>query len=224
VAAGEIFGLLGHNGAGKTTLVNQIVGLLRPSGGTIAIAGRDAVADPAFARAQCALMPQATMTMAGMTPRGAIETIARIRGADRRRARHVTVEAAEALDIGAWLDTPGERLSGGVRRLAAFCMATACPPGLVILDEPTNDVDPVRRRLLWAHVRRLAQDGSAVMVVTHNVHEAEDVVTSVVVLNTGRVVAAGSPAHLRAHLRQPSLEHAYITLTDAQNGIPECLA
>jgi ABC-2 type transport system ATP-binding protein len=197
VDAGEVLGLLGHNGAGKTTLLNQVVGLVRPTSGRIRIDGRDPVADAALARRLCSLQPQSQAPLEGVTPRQAIGMMARIRGAGRRRARVRTEQLVAALELGRWADTVGERLSGGVRRLTAFCMAAAEPGRLVMFDEPTNDVDPVRRRLLWGQVRALGEAGCAVVLVTHNVVEAERAVQRLVILDEGRVVAQGSPAQLR---------------------------
>ncbi|QSB15660.1 ABC transporter ATP-binding protein [Natronosporangium hydrolyticum] len=197
VEAGEVLGLLGHNGAGKTTLLNQVVGLARPTSGRIRIDGTDPVTDPASARRLCSLQPQAHAPLNGVTPRQAIEIMARIRGASRKRARQRADELLTALDLSAWANTVGERLSGGVRRLTAFCMAAAEPGRVVMFDEPTNDVDPVRRRLLWQQVTALAEQGCAVVLVTHNVVEAERAVQRLVVLDRGRVVAQGTPAQLR---------------------------
>jgi ABC-2 type transport system ATP-binding protein len=106
----------------------------------------------------------------------------------------------EALDIGEWEKTDGARLSGGVKRLTSFAMAAVTPGRLVMLDEPTNDVDPVRRRLLWEQVRALGRDGAAVLLVTHNVVEAERSVERLVILDEGRVVAEGTPAELKARV------------------------
>ncbi|WP_158892212.1 ABC transporter ATP-binding protein [Amycolatopsis anabasis] len=198
VRAGEVLGLLGHNGAGKTTLINQVAGLTAPTSGTITLDGFDAVAEPARARRVVSLMPQGHAPLAGVTPRQAIELLARIRGAGKRRARARTDELLAALDIEEWADTRGERLSGGVRRLTAFGMAAGEPGRVVMLDEPTNDVDPVRRRLLWTRIRALADEGRAVLLVTHNVAEAEFSTDRLVVLGAGRVLAQGSPAELRA--------------------------
>lgn len=197
VAAGQVLGLLGHNGAGKSTLLNQVVGLVKPTSGSVRLDGRDAVADPAMARRACALQPQAQAPLNGITPRQAIEIMARIRGAGRRRARARTEELIAALDLEPWASTVGEKLSGGVQRLTAFCMAAAEPGRLVMFDEPTNDVDPVRRRLLWHQVRALGEAGCAVVLVTHNVAEAERAVQRLVILDQGRVVAQGTPAELR---------------------------
>jgi ABC-2 type transport system ATP-binding protein len=197
VDAGQVLGPLGHHGAGKTTLLNQVVGLVKPTAGTIRIDGRDPVADPAMARRVCSLQPQAQAPLEGISPREAIETMARIRGAGRRRSRARTAELLAALDLEQWADTPGQRLSGGVRRLTAFCMAAAEPGSVVMFDEPINDVDPVRRRLLWAQVRALGVAGCAVVLVTRNVIEAERAVQRLVILDEGRVVAQGTPAELR---------------------------
>jgi ABC-2 type transport system ATP-binding protein len=197
VDAGQVLGLLGHNGAGKTTLLNQVVGLVRPTSGTIRIDGRDPVAEPALARRMCSLQPQAQAPLNGITPRQAIEIMAQIRGASRRRARRRADELIGALGLEEWAGTVGEKLSGGVQRLTGFCMAAAEPGRVVMLDEPTNDVDPVRRKLLWAQVRALGTAGCAVVLVTHNVAEAERAVQRLVVLDKGRVVAQGTPSELR---------------------------
>ena len=197
-AEGEVFGLLGHNGAGKTTLVNQIVGLLKPDAGTVRIDDRDVIRDPGLARRMCALQPQAQVPISGLTPRQAIELIGRLRRTSGPAVRARAARVVEALDIGEWLDTDGSKLSGGVKRLTSFCMAAVAPGRLVILDEPTNDVDPVRRRLLWDQVRALAAEGVAVLLVTHNVIEAERSVDRLAILDHGRVIAEGTPAELKS--------------------------
>lgn len=201
VRAGDVVGLLGHNGAGKTTLVLQLVGLLRPDAGMIRIGTTDAVSDPAAARRHVALQPQAQAPIDGLTPRQAIELAGRIRGLSAKDARAAATGLADELDLGPWLDRralpEGGGLSGGIRRLTSFAMAVAAPMPLLVLDEPTNDIDASRRRLLWEAVRRRGDEGSGVLVVTHNVAEAERVVDDLVVLHHGRVVASGSPARLR---------------------------
>lgn len=207
VVAGEVFGLLGHNGAGKTTLLNQVIGIARPTEGTIRLVGRDAVAEPDLARRVCSMQPQSQAPLDGVSPREAITMMARIRGADKDRAECRAVELIEALDIGEWADAKGDRLSGGVRRLTAFAMAAAEPGRLVMLDEPTNDVDPVRRRLLWDQISELSSSGCAVLLVTHNVIEAERAVDRLAILDQGRVVVQGTPSDLRGdHSGQLRLE------------------
>jgi ABC-2 type transport system ATP-binding protein len=200
VPAGTVYGLLGHNGAGKTTLVNQVIGLLKPTAGAIAINGRDVVADPAFARRECSFQAQAQVPINGLTPRQAIEMVGRLRGGSAADVRARTTHLIEALDIGEWEKTDGARLSGGVKRLTSFAMAAVTPGRVVMLDEPTNDVDPVRRRLLWEQVRALGRDGAAVLLVTHNVVEAERSVERLVILDEGKVVAEGTPTELKARV------------------------
>lgn len=201
VRAGEVVGLLGHNGAGKTTLVSQVVGLLKPHAGEIRLGQIDAVRHPGAARRHVALQPQSHVPIDGLSPRSAIEIAGCLRGMSARDARAAAVELAEELDIGAWLDRralpEGGGLSGGIRRLVSFAMAVVNPPPLLILDEPTNDIDASRRRLLWEAVRRRGDAGSGVLLVTHNIAEAERIVDEVVILERGRVVAEGSTARVR---------------------------
>ena len=198
VGAGEVVGLLGHNGAGKTTLVNQVVGLLCPTSGSIRLDGVDAVANPALARRLTNVQAQANVPITGLTPLTAIDLVGRIRGGRPRQTRRRAEELIEALDLGEWATTPAQKISGGVARLTAFAMCAVVPGRLVILDEPTNDVDPVRRRLLWDQIRLLADAGSAVLLVTHNVREAERAVDRLAVLDHGHVIAEGTPAALVA--------------------------
>ncbi len=198
VEAGEVVGLLGHNGAGKTTLINQVAGLTVPTSGSIRVDGCDPVAEPSRVRRMVAVMPQSHAPLTGVTPRQVIKSMARIRGMDKQAAGARTDELIEVLDLAEWADTTGERLSGGVRRLTAFGMAAASPGKVVMLDEPTNDVDPARRRLLWEQIRELANRGCAVLLVTHNVIEAERSVDRIVVLDSGKVMAEGTAAQLRS--------------------------
>ncbi len=200
VEAGQVYGLLGHNGAGKTTLVNQVVGLLKPDSGSIRVAGRDVVADPGFARRICSIQPQAQVPISGLTPRQAIEGLGRLRGGDAAAVRARTEQLITALELSEWAGTDAAKLSGGVKRLVSFSMAAVAPGRLVILDEPTNDVDPVRRRLLWGQVRAIADEGAAVLLVTHNVTEAERSVDRLAILGHGRVLAEGTPAELKADI------------------------
>lgn len=210
VRSGEVVGLLGHNGAGKTTLVSQIVGLLRPDSGSITVAGVDAVERPAVARRYAAVQTQGQAPLDGLTPRMAIEITGRLRGLSQSDARAAANRLADELDISEWMDRRAQQgglgISGGVRRLTAFAMAAVAPTPLVVLDEPTNDVDAARRRLLWEAVRRLADGGAGVVLVTHNVTEAERVVDELTILDRGQVVASGTPEQLHDGGRDLRLE------------------
>jgi ABC-2 type transport system ATP-binding protein len=199
VREGEVFGLLGPNGAGKTTLVSQVLGLLQPTSGQILLDGVDVGRHPEVARRSCSYQPQGSAPLEGMTPVEAVRLTGQLRGGDRETVRRRTDELLTALDLDAWR-TRLVPLSGGVARLVSFCMAAVHPVRLAVLDEPTNDVDPLRRRLLWDQVRRLADTGTAVLLVTHNVAEAERCVDRLAIVDHGRVQASGTPAALKSAL------------------------
>ena len=201
VKPGEVYGLLGPNGAGKTTFVKQVIGLLKPDSGSIHIGPYDLVGDPDVARQLCSYLPQARMPIASFKMHEAVRVSGLIRGGDPEVVRRRTDELIEALDLTEWRDTLGARMSGGVRRLVGFIMTVVQPGKVVILDEPTNDVDPRRRRLLWEQIRNLGSEGSAVFLVTHNVLEAEKSVDRLAVINEGVMVAEGTPSSLKAEDR-----------------------
>jgi ABC-2 type transport system ATP-binding protein len=200
--AGEVFGLLGPNGAGKTTLVSQVLALLVPDSGSITIDGVDVVRHPDAARRLCSFQPQAAAPVDGLSARQAVEIVGAIRGGRRDVVRRRAGELLDALDLGEVADRP-MRMSGGMARLTGFCMAAVVPGRVVVLDEPTNDVDPLRRRALWEQIRRLADDGAAVVLVTHNVLEAERCVDRLAIVAGGRVRAVGDPGTLKAELAAP---------------------
>ena len=201
VEPGEVYGLLGPNGAGKSTLVGQIIGLLAPTGGSIRLGGVDLVADPGVARQLCAYLPQAQLPIDSLRAGEAVELVGRMRGGSAADVRARVDALFAALELGPWRRQMGANLSGGVKRLVGFAMAAVVPRPVVILDEPTNDVDPVRRRLLWEEIRTLRAAGSAVLLVTHNVLEAERAVDRLAMMRGGRIVAQGTPASLKASVR-----------------------
>ena len=198
VHAGEVYGLLGPNGSGKSTLVRQVMGLLKPTAGQIRLGPVDLVRSPAAARQLCSYLPQAQVPINSLRAREAIELSGRIRGGDAATVRSRAGELIDALDLGEWARTAGQRLSGGIKRLVGFAMVTVWPGRVVILDEPTNDVDPLRRRLLWDQVRLLSAHGCAVFLVTHNVMEAERSVDRLAIIAGGRLIAEGTPSALKA--------------------------
>lgn len=201
VHPGEVYGLLGPNGAGKTTLVKQIIGLLKPTSGELTLGPYDLVENPDAARQLCSYLPQAQMPIDSFKTRNVIALTGMIRGGDSTSVRKRADELIEELDIGEWADTIGAKLSGGVKRLVGFAMVTVWPGRVVIIDEPTNDVDPRRRRLLWEQIRRLGDQGAAVLLVTHNVLEAEKSVDRLAIIDEGRLIAEGTPSSLKSEDR-----------------------
>jgi ABC-2 type transport system ATP-binding protein len=199
VGAGEVFGLLGPNGAGKSTLVRQLAGLLRPDGGDISVFGHDVVATPTIAPRLIAYLAQDEPALADVSVRLAVTTTARMRGVPRGQARRQAEALLEELGLEVVADRPLRQMSGGQRRLACVAAALAADRPMLILDEPTTGLDPVARRSVWAALgRRRAEFGTTVVLVTHNVLEAEAVLDRVAVLDRGRVIACDTPGGLKA--------------------------
>lgn len=197
VRPGEVYGLLGPNGAGKTTFVKQVIGLLKPTAGSITLGPYDLVEDPDVARQLCSYLPQAQMPIDSFKVREAVQVTGQIRGGPAAEVRQRADHLIETLQLTEWQDTMGVKVSGGVRRLVGFMMTAVWPGKVVILDEPTNDVDPLRRRLLWDEIRRLSREGAVVFLVTHNVMEAEKSVDRLAIINEGRLIAEGTPSSLK---------------------------
>ncbi len=198
IAAGTVFGLLGPNGAGKTTLVRQLVGLLRPDDGSIRLLG-----DPLDAQASSCVgyLPQHEAALADLTVSLAIESTGRLRGLRPSVARTTRDALVEELGLGPMASRVIGRLSGGERRLAAFAAALAGPRPILVLDEPTTGLDPQARRAVWTALeRRRRESGVTVLLVTHNVLEAELVLDRVAVLDAGRIIACDTPGRLKAQV------------------------
>jgi len=198
VPRGQVFGLFGANGAGKTTLVLQMLGLVRPTSGSITVNGMDVMRNPELVKSTVGFLPQRGLSMRLIETRRALHYTGRLRGQSEADARRQTDELIDELGLGPYADRQVERLSGGLMRLVNFGMALMGRPELIVLDEPTNELDPHNRRLVWDIVqRRAADDGTTVVLVTHNVLEAEKAVHRVAVMHDGRITAMGTPGELK---------------------------
>ncbi|MFJ3923696.1 ABC transporter ATP-binding protein [Streptomyces sp. NPDC090022] len=201
VRRGEIFGLLGPNGAGKSTLVRQLTGLLRPDAGSVTLLGHDLVRHPERAARLLAYLGQESTALDELTVALAAETTGRLRGLGARRARAERDDVLDELGLTAIAGRPLKKLSGGQRRLACFAATLVGERPVLVLDEPTTGMDPVARRAVWTAVdRRRAQYGATVLLVTHNVIEAETVLDRVAVVDQGRIIACDTPAGLKARV------------------------
>ncbi|HET9187548.1 MAG TPA: ABC transporter ATP-binding protein [Acidothermaceae bacterium] len=199
IRAGEVFGLLGPNGAGKTTLVRQLIGLLRPDAGRIELFGNDVVARPRIVPDHVAYLPQDDAALADLTPASALETTARLRGLSKAGARATRDALIDELALAQFARRPIGKLSGGQRRLASFGATLAGDRPVLVLDEPTTGLDPNARRAVWAALeRRRLANGVTVVLVTHNVLEAETVLDRVAIIDQGRVIASDTPGRLKA--------------------------
>ncbi|MCL0039082.1 ABC transporter ATP-binding protein [Dehalococcoidia bacterium] len=198
IAQGEIFGVFGPNGAGKTTLVRQMAGLLRPTSGSIFLFGHDVVAKPAVVPHYVGYYNQIVVGLNSHKFREALYITGRLRGQSKAEAQKQADGLIERFDVKELADRLVGKLSGGERRLAALLSTFMNYSRLLILDEPTNELDPVRRRLVWDYLHELnGQRGTTIILVTHNVLEAEWVVQRVTIIDLGKLQAMGTPGQLK---------------------------
>lgn len=185
--SGQIVALIGHNGAGKTTFLNQLNGLISSDSGSIQINGIDVTNHPNQVRELVSSMPQFQVPIKGVTIQEAVECIGALKGMKKSDIQSSSNQLISYLNLEKWRHTTGEKLSGGLQRLTSFAMSVVDTPSIVILDEPTNDVDPYRRMLMWRHLRNLANQGSTIIIVTHNLFEVERYADRYLMIDKGQV-------------------------------------
>lgn len=195
--------VLGPNGAGKTTMIRCCTGLLTPDAGQLLVLGEPAGSPSANDR--IGLMPQATGAWSGVKPRELLDYLATLYATPLPPS-----ELIAALGITGFADTPYRRLSGGQQQLVNLAGAIVGRPELVFLDEPTAGLDPHARREVWTLVRALRDAGVAVLLTTHDMDEAEKLADHIVLIDAGRVVAAGAVSELTAG---GDLEQLFLDLT-----------
>ncbi len=191
VAAGEVYGLLGHNGAGKSTTVEILEGHRAATSGTASVLGLDPGTAGREMRDRIGIVLQSSSVEQQLTVREAL----RFYGSCYRNRRAVD-EVIELVDLGAKADERIGTLSGGQRRRIDLALGIIGTPEVLFLDEPTTGFDPVARRQSWELVRRLCDGGTTVLLTTHYLDEAEHLADRVGVLADGRLVAEGTPAEL----------------------------
>jgi ABC-2 type transport system ATP-binding protein len=192
VAPGEVFGLLGPNGSGKTTALRLLLGFLRPTAGRAWIADHDCWRDSVAARRQVAYLPGELRLYENMTGRQLVEFLGRLRG---RPSDGRENSLARRLDID--LSRPLSQLSSGMKRKVALLAVLAPRLPLLILDEPTNTLDPTMRDELLAQLRQAREHGQTVLFSSHVLTEVEQVCDRVGVLQKGRLVHVQQMAELR---------------------------
>ncbi|MFN2593416.1 MAG: ATP-binding cassette domain-containing protein [Actinomycetota bacterium] len=202
VEPGESFGVLGPNGAGKSTLVRQLVGLSKPTSGEIALFGESVDGRRQTKRIgrTVAYLPQGALALGELKVREAVRYTGMLRGCDDSVAGTETDELLDVLTISNLSDRPIRKLSGGQKRLTQIAMTLVGRLPVLILDEPTGDIDPALRLTIWELVQNRARSGAAVILVTHDVSEAEHALDRVAVIDGGRVIASGTPAELKSAL------------------------
>lgn len=227
IVTGEIVGIFGPNGAGKTTLVRQLMGLLRPTAGEIWLFGHGLVRDPTVATRYVAYFAQETSYFWYLQPRELLILTGRLRGLSRREAQAQAEELLERFGLQAMAKRTLSQLSFGQARFVTLLSVFMGNRPILILDEPTNDLDPLHRRVFWDYLWEVnSREGTTVLLVTHNVHEAEHVVHRVLIMDAGRIVASGTPGELKAKLAgQARLEITLALLldTDRLPPLPYCI-
>jgi ABC-2 type transport system ATP-binding protein len=216
VPAGTILGLLGPNGAGKTSLVSIVAGLRRPDAGTVHVCGIDVVRAPQRARGLIGLAPQETGVYSPLSVRDNLRFFAGLAGMRRAEQRTRIDEIAGALGLGSLLDRRAANLSGGERRRLHTAIALLHRPRLVLLDEPTTGADVRTRTQILELVRRLADEGSAIVYSTHYLHEIEELGADVAFIDRGRIVTRGTIAALTARYGVSALELIF------SHDVPAC--
>lgn len=203
VEQGVIFGLLGDNGAGKSTLVKQMANLLRPTSGEVKLYGRPVREDPLLVPRHVGYMPQTARTLNSLTVSEALYFTAHLRGCSRGEANCERERLLHLWDLKDIRSELCSRLSGGQQRLLQLAAAMAGQPPILILDEPTNELAPQRRRHVWETLREENRDrGTTIIFITHDAIEAEKTVQQVGIMHRGRLVALGKPTDLKKELNQ----------------------
>lgn len=198
VFRGEVLGFLGPNGAGKSTTMKMAAGFLTPTAGRVAIAGHDVEAKPLAAKRALGYLPEGAPAYGDMTARGFLEFLGRVRQLDKATARRRFDQVVAEIALEGVLDQPIDTLSKGFKRRVGLAGAILHDPPCLILDEPTDGLDPNQKHEVRNLIRRMAPT-KAIVVSTHILEEVEAVCSRAVIIDRGRVVADGTPQDLMAH-------------------------
>ncbi|HEY1615313.1 MAG TPA: ABC transporter ATP-binding protein [Rhizomicrobium sp.] len=207
VRQGEVLGFLGPNGAGKSTTMKMITGFLAPSSGRVRVSGHDVETDTLAAQRMIGYLPEGAPAYGDMTPRQFLGFIAEVRGFTGAAAKDRIASVVAKTELDPVLDQPIETLSKGFRRRVGVAQAILHDPPVLIMDEPTDGLDPNQKHSVRTLLREMAPK-KAIIVSTHLLEEVEAICTRAVIIDRGRVVADGTPAELLARSRH----HNAVTL------------
>ncbi len=200
---GEFFGLLGPNGAGKTTLIKTLVGLCRPTIGSVSIFGHGIGEDPVRCKSFVGLSPQEPNVDRYFTLRKILEFHGGYYGMPRKERKCRAIELLEQFGLGDKKDDEYWRLSGGMQKRAMIARSLMTSPKILVLDEPTAGVDVEQRHQLWECLRNLNRDGTTILLTTHYIDEAEELCERVAIIDEGKIVEMGAPRGLiKKHCQQ----------------------
>ena len=216
VKEGEVLGFLGPNGAGKSTTMRMITGFLPPTSGTAVINGHDIVSDPIAAKRELGYLPESAPSYRAMTVRDYLAFIASVRNdvcPDAKKAVADVIVKAKLEDVA---DQTIETLSKGYRQRTAFAAAIIHDPKVLIMDEPTDGLDPNQKYTVREMIKSMAAEGKAIIISTHILEEVDAVCTKVVVIADGEKKFDGTPAELKAKDPSGKLDVVFRNLTMKQ--------
>jgi ABC-2 type transport system ATP-binding protein len=197
VAAGELFGFLGPNGAGKTTTIRILATLLRATSGTARVAGINVAEDPAAVRRRLGLAMQTSTLDAFSTGRETLELAGRMHRMPGDELRRRTDELLELMGLTEVAGKLTGQYSGGMKRRLDLAAALVHRPQLLILDEPTEGLDPQSRTALWEELERISAAGTTMLLTTHYMEEADRLCSRLAIIDEGRIQVEGEPAELK---------------------------
>ena len=211
VAEGEVLGFLGPNGAGKSTTMRMITGFLPPTEGTAVICGHDITSDPIAAKASLGYLPESAPSYKQMTVRDYLKFIAEVRGlADVKKAVADVIVKAKLEGVAAQTI---ETLSKGYRQRTSFAAAIIHDPKVLIMDEPTDGLDPNQKFTVRNMIKDMAAKGKAIIISTHILEEVDAVCSKVVVIADGEKKFDGTPDELKAKDPSGKLDVVFRNLT-----------
>jgi ABC-2 type transport system ATP-binding protein len=218
VNKGEVLGFLGPNGAGKSTTMRMITGFLPPSGGTATVCGHDIQSDPVAAKRCIGYLPENAPSYHTMTVTEFLTFIAEIRGFGGAAARERVENAIQKSRLDGVRHQAVETLSKGYRQRTCFAQAILHDPPVLVMDEPTDGLDPNQKFVVRQMIRDMAAE-KAIIISTHILEEVDAVCTRAIIIARGRIVANGTPAELRARDPNGRLEEVFRKLTMTEEGV-----
>ncbi len=207
VKRGEVLGFLGPNGAGKSTSMKMITGFLTPTAGTVTISGHDISLNPIEAKACIGYLPEGAPAYGEMTPLSFLSFIAEVRGINKAQRVSKVAEIIDKIHLGRVANQPIETLSKGFKRRVGIAQSILHDPEILILDEPTDGLDPNQKHEIRVLIKEMAAE-KAILVSTHILEEVESVCTKAIIISNGRVIFSGTPIELSSKSRY----HNAITL------------
>ncbi|HTT99892.1 MAG TPA: ABC transporter ATP-binding protein [Rhizomicrobium sp.] len=219
VGKGEVLGFLGPNGAGKSTTMKMVTGYLAPTVGRISICGHDVETDQIAAQSMLGYLPEGAPAYGDMTSRQFLAFIAGVRGYRGDAANAAVAKAIAKTELAPVLDRPIETLSKGFKRRVGLAQAILHDPPVLIMDEPTDGLDPNQKHSVRALLKAMAPH-KAIIVSTHLLEEVEAVCTRAVIIDRGSIVADGKPSELLARSRY----HNAVTMTIAADQAAAAVA